>query len=77
MLNSPCILIGPAVLAVSVAYCVFAPKTPTGITAFHDAALHRELSSRYGVPGATVLELSDGRLMALGRGRLAVLFTLD
>lgn len=81
-LNSPWVLAGLAAVAGAVAYYAFAPKTPAGVTVIRDAtriaALHGELNGRYGVPGATVLELANGRLTGRAGGAGApVLFELD
>lgn len=81
-LNSPWVLGGLAALAAAVAFFVFAPKTPHGVTVIRDtkriAALHAELNGRYGAPGATVLELANGRLTGrAGAAGSPVLFQLD
>jgi hypothetical protein len=71
-LNSPWFLAGLVAVAVAVAFLVFAPKTPDGVTLIRDtariAALHGELNGRYGAPGATVLELANGKLTGRAPG---------
>ena len=81
-LNSPWFLAGLVGLALVVAYVVFAPKVPVGVILIRDqariAALHGELNGRYGSPGATVLELANGKLTGRAGGPDgAVLFELS
>ncbi len=66
VLNSGWVLAALVVIAAAVAWGMYRPATPEGVTLIGDAAkisaLNTKLDGRYGTPPATVLVLASGKL---------------